>query len=339
MNALYIGILTTGTTSRMRADNLRRLTVPAYWSFIDTDEGFRDAARLWRTTAFRFKAGPLVRHINHRVIAQTGQQQFDLIWVDKGVYLWPDTIKHLRKRTGCMVHFTPDNAFYANRSRHFYASAGRYDLLITTKSFELEQYAGIADPQRVYLTTQAYDADLHRPSEPLPRKKAVAVFIGLCEEDREKCIGALLAAGVSVRLGGRGWKKFLSSHASNPALCFLGEEVFGDAYVSGYASAMVGLGLLSKRFPELHTTRTFEIPAIGSLLATERTAETERFFNDNEVLFFNNYVELAGRLVELMKDPARVSLMANKGHQRVISGGYDYASVLSAALRRLKLIR
>ena len=43
----------------------------------------------------------------------------------------------------------------------------------------------------------------------------------------------------------------------------------------------VGLGLLSKRFPERHTTRTFEIPACGALLATERTADTTRFFDES----------------------------------------------------------
>ena len=338
MKSLYIGILTAGTTSRMRADTLRRLTGPATWEAVDTDEGFRQASRLLKTTAFRFKAGPLVRQINRKIVAKAERQQYDLVWVDKGVYLWPETVASLRKRTGCLVHYTPDTAFFANRSRHFFASANTYDLLITTKSFDLEHYARMVESERVYLTTQAYDANLHRPPATLPEKKAAAVFIGLCEPDREECIEALLKAGVPVRLGGRGWEKFHAAHSANPALCFLGCAVFGEDYVSEYASAMVGLGLLSKRFPELHTTRTFEIPATGTLLATERTEETVRFFNEDEALFFDNYRGLAGRLGELLKDPNKVSLMAEKGHKRVISGGYNYTSVLSAVLQRLSLI-
>ena len=336
MNCLYIGILTDWTTSRMRADTLRSLVEPDRWDVIDTDEGFRRSGRIWKSIACRLKAGPLVWEINRRVIAQTGQQHYDLIWVDKGVYLWSETVEHLRKLTGCLVHFTPDTAFYANRSRHFLASARQYDLLVTTKSFEMGQYAGIADTDRIHLTTQAFDANLHRPPEPPPRKEAVVQFIGLCEPDREECIGALLKAGISVRLGGHGWERFLSSHASNPALRFLGKEIFGADYVCAYASAMVGLGLLSKNFPELHTTRTFEIAAIGTLLATERTPETARFFKDDEVLFFSDYQELAVRLLELLNDPARIAAMAARGHRSVISGGYDYAAVLAGVLKRLR---
>jgi spore maturation protein CgeB len=338
MKALYIGILSEGTTSRMRADTLQRLTPDFRWSVIDTDESFHHAPRVWKTTAFRFKLGPLVRQINRKIVARTEQQQYDLVWVDKGVYLWPETVEYLRKRAGRLVHYTPDTAFYANRSRHFFASADKYDLLITTKSFELEYYAGIADSERVYLTTQAYDANLHRPPTTLPEKKAAAVFIGLWEQDRQECIEALLRSGVPVRLGGRGWDKFVSSHSSNPALCFLGREVFGEDYVSEYASAMIGLGLLSKRFPELHTTRTFEIPATGTLLATERTEEIMRFFKDGEVLFFDDYQCLAARVEKLLKAPDKVSAIAKKGHERVIYGGYDYASVLSTILRRLSLL-
>ena len=43
MKALYIGILTDGTTSKMRADTLQSLLPATEWTLVDTDEGFRDA--------------------------------------------------------------------------------------------------------------------------------------------------------------------------------------------------------------------------------------------------------------------------------------------------------
>ena len=227
MKALYIGILTEGTTSKMRADTLQNLLPDSKWTWVDTDEGFTDAPRVWKTMAFRLKAGPLVNRINSRVIEQTGKAKYDLVWVDKGVYLWPTTVKQLRRKTDCLVHFTPDTAFHANRSRHFCAAASKFDLLVTTKSFELDQYAEIVDRERVFLTTQAYDADLHRPLDSVTNKRLVAVFIGLCEPDREACIDELLKKAVPVRLGGRGWEKFLASHSIHRA-CFLGSDVFAN---------------------------------------------------------------------------------------------------------------
>jgi spore maturation protein CgeB len=338
LKALYIGILTDDTTSRMRADTLRKITheLGADWDSIDTDQPFRSAPRLLKSMAFRLRSGPLVRQVNRRVVEGCRAGPYDLVWVDKGVYLWPETVAELRTVARQLVHYTPDTAFHANRSRHFEEAARQYDLLVTTKSFEMEQYRVLTAPERILLTTQAYDPALHRPVGQL-QKQPVAAFIGLCEEDRERCIETLLEAGIPVRVGGRGWKRFARRHASNPRFHYLSDRVFGAEYVSRYAAAAIGLGLLSKRFPELHTTRTFEIPACGAALATERTAETATFFDDDEAIFFTDYDQLAGRLSDLLQRPGEVAEFARKGRRRVEKGGYDYESVLSGILRRLAM--
>jgi spore maturation protein CgeB len=95
--------------------------------------------------------------------------------------------------------------------------------------------------------------------------------------------------------------------------------------------------LLSKRFPELHTTRTFEIPACGALLATERTAETTRFFNGDEALFFDDYDDLGRRLAAVLGRFEEIEAIAGRGHRRVLADGRDYISVLSGVLQRLSI--
>jgi hypothetical protein len=337
VKALYIGILTPGTTSRMRADTLAELLPGAEWAHVDTDEDFRRVARPLRSLAFRLKTGPLVAAVNRRVAEAVAGREFDLAWVDKGVYLYPATIAGLRGRCAKLVHFTPDTAFHANRSRHFFHGACHYDLLLTTKSFELEQYHELVEPGRVLLTTQAYDASLHRPPLAGADRRAAACFIGRCEPDREVCMRTLRAAGVPVRLGGPGWGRFVPQQTGDPGLTYLGPAVFGAEYATEYAAAAVGLGLLSKRFPELHTTRTFEIPACGALLATERTADTTRFFNEDEALFFNDYDDLAQRLAAMLGRPAEIEAIAGRGHRRVLADGRDYASGLSGVLERLSI--
>lgn len=321
----------------MRADTLRSITGSSgmQWTTVDTDKGFAKAPRLLKSSAFRFRSGPLVRQINRNVVEQSRTGPYDLVWVDKGVYLWRDTVKNLRMNARQLVHFTPDTAFHANRSRHFRAAASQYDLLVTTKSFEVEEYSEISGADRIYLTTQAFDETLHRPVEVV--KKPVATFIGLCEPDRENCIQALLDSDIRVRLGGRGWEQFIARHASNPALHYLGGNVFGADYVAEYSSASIGLGLLSKRFPELHTTRTFEIPACGTLLATERTADTREFYEEDEVLFFHDYDDLAQKLSVLLQNPEKIEATALRGQQRVNADGRDYKTVLSGILNRLSI--
>jgi hypothetical protein len=335
MKAAYIGILTPGSTSRMRAEVLKRLTPGVTWTWIDTDVPMSDSSRLWRTVAFRTNSGQAVNRINSLVTQQLKSAKLDLAWVDKGVFLTPPTIASIRSRAGHLVHFTPDTAFHANRSRHFENSIGQFDLLVTTKSFEVDEYTRRVPRERVLLTTQGYDSSVHVPGNlEFENRRREAVFVGLAEPDREKCIDVLLEADVPVRLAGYGWSRLVRRWKDHPGLVFEGAGVFGRAYAELLSSSCVGLGLLSKRFPELHTTRTFEIPACESALATERTADTTRFFSESEAIFFTDYDELAEQLRSLLHAPVigALSDIALAGRKRVVADGRDYDSILQSVL-------
>ncbi|QDV69512.1 hypothetical protein Poly24_32280 [Rosistilla carotiformis] len=332
---LYIGIQTAGTTSRMRCDTLQRILPTMAWGAIDTDTAFANASRVWRSVGFRWKFGPMVAAVNQNVCEQIEGQRFDLIWVDKAIYLFPSTVRRLRDTCETLVHFTPDTAFFGNRSRHFFRTAALYDLLVTTKSFELDQYDALVGSGRVMLVTQAYDTALHRVSDCKPvEKRRDTVFVGLCEPDRQRCVETLLDAGVPIRLGGRGWEKLLRRRGSDARLTFLGSRVFGLDYVRAIAEGSVGLGLLSKRFPELHTTRTLEIPACGTVVATERNIETTQIFSPNEALFFENYDDLACQVVSLLGAREELGKLEHAGWKRVTTGGYSYDCVLASVLDR-----
>lgn len=333
MNAAYVGILTPGSTSRMRAECLRRLTPDWSWEWVDTDPPLQNSARAWQTVAFRRNAGKAVDRINELVTAHLTSHSHDLIWVDKAVFLREPTMKGLRKSARRMVHFTPDTAFHANRSRHFEETLHLYDLLVTTKTFEMDEYHRRIKRDTVVLTTQGYDGTVHFPRNTGKDRDRGAVFVGLAEPDREECIALLLERGIRVRLAGRGWDRFLRRWGKNEHLSFEGADVFGADYAEMLSGSWVGLGLLSKRFPELHTTRTFEIPACGAVLATEVTADTKKFFTESEALFFRDYAALADRLQSLTTEGGvTMTDIATAGRNRVASDGRDYASILSAIL-------
>lgn len=339
MNAVYIGILQPGSTSRMRADCLRRLTPDWDWEWVDTDPPMRESAWPWRTLAFRYQLGKAVDRINRLVVGRIGNTRRDLVWVDKGVFLRPSTLRSIRRLTRRLVHFTPDTAFHANKSRHFESSIGLYDLAVTTKSFELGEYHRRIGSERTYLTTQGYDKEIHFPrSNDADRWRGV-VFVGLAEPDRERCIAALLSRQIPVRLAGHGWGAFRRRWHGDPYLTFEGEGVFGDAYARLLSSSWIGLGLLSKRFPEMHTTRTFEIPACGTLLATERNEETTRFFNDDQALFFDDHRDLATRTAKLLAlfGAARLTEMAAAGTRRIRADSRDNGSIIAAILADVRL--
>jgi spore maturation protein CgeB len=91
----------------------------------------------------------------------------------------------------------------------------------------------------------------------------------------------------------------------------------------------------------MHTTRTFEIPACGAVLATEATLETRHFFRDSEALFFDDYADLAIKLVRLFSanETGSITEMAKAGRRRVLDDRRDYASIMANILAdpRIKL--
>lgn len=325
----------------MRAETLRKLTPSYEWEWIDTDPPMNESARVWKTVAFRMGTGKTVTAINRLVSSRMGATRCDLVWIDKGVFLHRSTIQIVRRLTKKLVHFTPDAAFHMNRSRHFENSLGDFDLAITTKSFELSEYFRRIGADKTLLTTQAYDPGVHYPRSGDERRRREAVFIGLAEPDREECVAMLLESGVAVRLAGIGWERFLQDRGGHPLLSFESAEVFGSEYARLLSEAWIGLGLLSQRFPELHTTRTFEIPACGAVLATPRTTETSAFFGADEALFFDDYSDLATKVSALLssENTVRLSALAHAGRMRVQNDCRDYASIISAILgdRRVRL--
>jgi spore maturation protein CgeB len=102
MQTLYIGQYTPGTTSKMRADQLKEILSPGTFDIVDTHQPFYQTPKLWRSLGFRYKNGPLIRSINNFVkehIKNAPANQFDLVWVDKGIFLTRKTTRQLKEKT------------------------------------------------------------------------------------------------------------------------------------------------------------------------------------------------------------------------------------------------
>jgi spore maturation protein CgeB len=331
-SALFVGILSHGTTSESQAKWLERLTPEHHWDKVDTDTVFLQQPRISRSLAFRLRIGPAVQAVNRLVLEQIANPKpYDLIWINKGVLLWPDTVQKLRDRAKHFIYYTPDTAFHQNKSRFFNRTLHLYDLLVTTKSFEMQEYQRRVAANKLYLTTQGYDPDFHFPTYTAPKDMA-AVLIGLCEPHRVQCVDALRAAQIKVRIGGKGWEKTIKKYSNDPDFEFLGTQVFGDAYSKAIGRSSFGLGLLSKKFPELHTTRTLEIPACGTVLATEKTSETASFFQADEALFFRDFSELAEKIRQLIQTPEQLALLTKKCCSAVQRQPFAYPQILANIL-------
>jgi spore maturation protein CgeB len=319
----------------MRADNLRSILKDWDTKLVDTNIPFKKQSRFSQSIGFRYKRGPLIRLINNYILSQIEGDKYELIWVDKGVYITERTTQSLKIRTTNLVHFTPDTAFKHNFSIHFRKSIPYYDFLITTKSFEREQYLGYIPEYRLLLTTQGFDNQIHKPFYEFENKNNCVVFIGLCETARSNVIQNLIDNKIHVKLAGYKWIKFVSRNSSNPYLEYVGPSLIGHDYSRLISSSLFSIGFISKRFPELHTTRTFEIPACGTALLTERNIETASFFEDNEVIFYDNLGTLIKKIKYYKNNLETLKDLTDKGMLKVRNSGFDYRTILMKLLEKI----
>lgn len=338
LKILYIGHYAPGSTSRMRGEYIKKILQPESFNVVDIDIPMSATSRLFKSIGWRYKFGPLIDRINNHVRQSIDQEaRYDVIWVDKGVFIRPQIMQILRGKALKLIHFTPDPAFLFHHSRFFEQSLPLYDCCITTKSFEIEKYYEHG-AKRVSFCTQGFDPLVHHPLHKPAEKQGVA-FIGHREDDREWVIASLLQRKIPVKIAGVGWKRFAARHKGYANLNYMGEGIFGRAYTEAISGSLISLGFLSRIIPEKHTTRTFEIPACRTALVTEKTEEIRSFYEDDEVLFFNDIHEVPDLIEQALKDVALIDSIAEKGYARVRNAGFDYESIMRRLLQETGISR
>jgi spore maturation protein CgeB len=323
MNIFYIGQLNPGSTCLDRMHSLQRLGHEVVGFNVSP---YQSRLRLLRSVQYRLQPKILLNELNNEIQrAAKLSGSFDCAWVDKGVWIFPETVEFLKKQCGLTVHFTPDSQFLFNNSKHFISSVPIYDHLITTKSFEVDSYkeAGAA---HLILTHQSFCPIRYKQPCLVDRFSCDVGFIGRNELHYEKQMKNMADEIADTRVWGSQWE---NSKSRFPAGVVNGSGVWQQDYVNALASFKIGLGLLSKLFPEQHTTRTFEIPAAGGFLLAERTPEHQKFFDEGEEAeFFSTPEEMVSKARFYLAHESVRKRISENGRKRCIAGGFDSDSVL-----------
>jgi hypothetical protein len=358
MRILFLGEVGPGQTSRMRMRALQRLghTVRG----VNTFAPWREATWMQRQLQRRLGRGPIVDKINRTVEEAARGFRPDLIWAEKQEFLRRDTLEGLNRLGARLVHFTPDPYFTLSwkRTALMDAALSAFDVLVYCKSYEEGDYAKTGRPV-VYMPL-GYCDEVHRPLRSAdPRWSSTISFLGGWEPRRERLLHALLASGADIKIWGGYWdflqdgrwtlrrQLILGQLAGGDpfrihrdpllAQAWCGEEVYADDYARALTGAKIGVGFLRKVCPDQHTTRTFEIPACGSMLLADRTDEHRRFFEEGaEAEFFGSTEELVDKAAFYVRNETARQAIARAGYQRCLTGRYAYVHRMKDVLDTLE---
>ncbi len=134
-----------------------------------------------------------------------------------------------------------------------------------------------------------------------------------------------------------GGQKFKFNRNPSLAACLQGGEVYGDDYARALTGSKIGIGFLRQVWPDQHTTRTFEIPACGSMLLADRTQEHQEFFEEGkEAEYFGSKEELLDKALFYTKNERSRATVARAGRQRCIDGRYAYVDRMAQVMDSIK---
>ncbi len=273
--------------------------------------------------------GVFRRHIR----AQVKGQSFDFVFVDHGEYYGPAIIREFKKIARVVVNFNQDNPYVPRdglKWRQFLKALPYYDLAVTPRASSVAP-ARRAGARRVIAVNFAADEAVHRPieltDEDRARYAAKVVFVGTWMPERGPFLLRLVERGVPLRIYGDRWMKAPEYERLKPYIA--SGNLVGDDYVKAIRGAAIAIGLLSKGNQDLHTTRSLEIPAIGTLFCAERTSDHLAMYKDGEeAVFFDTADECADLCLTLLAQPDRISKIAAAGARRVRQNGDFNESLL-----------
>jgi len=146
-------------------------------------------------------------------------------------------------------------------------------------------------------------------------------FIGSSYMGRDKIVNKLFKDGFKINCFGFGWKnKPVKSHRFSKIL----------------NNSKICINFSRSRKNVFQTkARIFEITGSGSLCITEKSKDTNKFFQNNkELVIFNNYNELKNKISYYIKNPKLRDKIALRGYERC-KKNYLYSKIIKQVFDKI----
>jgi spore maturation protein CgeB len=312
----------------------------------------RSLAERIRFRILRRPAAHQIAAVNHSVVQAVREFRPDLTFYVKGYYVLPETLEETR-RFGLNFAYMNDDMFIPGVATFtFWENIKHMDCIVTTKSFSVREYHNAGAPLAVYMPN-AYDPKIHYPAVPSPAElQAYAgdvAFIGnfhpwkadfLAELARYRDEFRINIWGLSWNQTRRAdywtrwgrWKRLPSCLRGKPLWC----AEMGKAIQANN----ITLGLLLRHVRDLHTSRSFEIPACGGFMLADRTEEHRMYFEeDKEAVYFSSHEELVDKIRFYLAHEDRRQKIAEAGFQRCLRSNARYVDRAQSAIDQYRRLR
>jgi spore maturation protein CgeB len=275
-----------------------------------------------------FKTGmsPIYRRINRSFMDQVEEIQPDIVWIFKGMEIYPSSLQWAKDRRIKLVNYNTDNPFIfsgkGSGNRNVTRSIGLYDLHLTYDRNirdRLQKEYGI--PCELLPFGFEESEELYERCR-LQTEEVSLCFVGSPDKERAAFMEAI-AAKLPLVIYGPGWDRY----TRHPNIT-LKEAVHGDDFWKTLYRYRAQLNFMRPHNPDSHNMRSFEVPGIGGILLAPATADHRLYFRENEEVFlFNDIDDCVAKAKQLLALSLReADGIRIKARRRSLESGYSYSA-------------
>ena len=302
--------------------------------FLDEADFIKRSRSIAERIADRVAGRPLsgYQQLNRALVEQAAAFAPDLILIGKGRWFTREALDAARKVSGAtLVNWATDDPFNrADNSRDLVKSIPLYDLYVCTKKEILNDVRQAGCANVAYLRF-GYKPEVHFPEAPATdeereRFACDVMFVGGCDAHRAAYFEALIRAmpDVKLHLYGQYWERARALRAYARGFAVARE------YRLAVGGTKIAVNLVRRANRDDHVMRTFEIPACGGFMLTERSATHEELFDeDREAAFFGSPDEFVDKVRTYLPRDNDRSRIAAAGHRKITQGRHTYADRLA----------
>lgn len=276
---------------------------------------------------FRLGLSSVYKLINAQFRKLVELENPDVIWIFKGLEIFPESLQWVKSKKIKLVNYNPDNPFiFSGRGSgnvNITNSISLYDLHFTyDKGIQQEIESNYRITTRIlpfgYNLPEQWYLDATAQEE-----INVVSFVGNPDVDRANFIRKAANSGIEIYVFGYNWHRYINH-----------PNVKIHPVLEGYEFWMVlrrfriQLNLMRNHNLRSHNMRTFEVAAIGGIQLAPDTLDHRTFFDaEREIFLYTDINQCVDQILKIKSlTGEEVSKVRLAARQRSIESGYDYRS-------------
>jgi hypothetical protein len=277
--------------------------------------------------------GPHIGQVNRMVLERAREMRPDVVHFYLGHHYAAETIAQIAKITFAAGSHCDDP--WGRRGQRQYRllmkALPEYDGYHVNRQCNVAE-AAACGIKRVRVLMTHYIPWIHYPCSLSAQEQqgfgSDVVFAGHVEPDlRIDCLSRVVRAGLRCRIfGGEAqWRSVLPGDVYRVVRPT--PNVRGTNYRNALCASKIGACFFSKWNRDQYTNRSWEIPACGVFLLSERTPAMQEFYSEGkEADFFESPEEFIDKVQFYLRNEATRMRIAAAGYARVIASGNDIYS-------------